>query len=276
MSNGHVRRTKSPNRTGGTSRRLWFLSLTLPVIAITPAIWSTVVPEQPGNLQTVIREAGFDPLDPPSRLRGPGALYVVEDGAYRKVCEPDPALLSGKMHQSPTQSHVLERLQGGGFSVKGGLLKTLNASLGGSRVTSIEYGLRDVAISEITLADLADIQGDLLRQKSCDAEVTRLLQEKHMVCAGYAALSATAFYKVHVDAKFHSNADGRAPIITAAQQAIQEHTQGQVNVKGRDELTGENLFYGIQLAKRCLTLDTATEPSILQPPSAPAGRSTGT
>lgn len=277
MSEVRPRRARAPatgRRGGGSSggrikRRLLLASMALPVIAIAPVVWAVVTPAPSDGLQTVIREAGFDPLDPPSRLRGPGAIYEVEGGMYRKVCDAEPAMLTGKLQKSPTENHVMQRLQSGGFTMEGAFVNALNASLGDDRVVSVKYGLTDVEISEITLADLADIQDQLLRQKSCDEEVTRLLKAKHKVCSGYAALSASAYYKVQENSRLRTNARSRTPVSTAAQRALEERTQGHVEVKGDDELTGEDLYYGIQLAARCITLDTDTEPSLLPPAAAP-------
>jgi hypothetical protein len=70
--------------------------------------------------------------------------------------------------------------------------------------------------------------------------------------------------------------DARTPILNAAQQAIAEHTESQIQSGGTDELAGENLFYGIQLSSLCITLDGDTEPSILSDsdkPQPPAPRS---
>jgi hypothetical protein len=74
---------------------------------------------------------------------------------------------------------------------------------------------------------------------------------------------------MHVDAKFETSAENRAPILSAAQKALSEHTQSQIRSIGSDELTGEDLFYGIQLSELCNTLDTATEPSVLTNSDAP-------
>lgn len=266
MSDGHVRRTKPSraSRAGRRRRHFWLASVTLPIILIAPAVSYVVITgPAPSDVEAVIKQAGFDPLKPPSRLRGPGALYEVEDGLYRKVCDADPDLLRGRLRKSPTQSQFRERLETGGFSMSGEFLQRVNVRLGGERVTSIEYRLTDPAVSEIALSDLSDIEDKLLSQKSCEETVERLLKAHRKVCSGYAALSATTSYKVHVSAKFESGSDGRASTIGAVQQALQEHTEGQIRSTGTDELTGEDLFYGIQLSSLCITLNTDTEPSVL-------------
>jgi hypothetical protein len=42
----------------------------------------------------------------------------------------------------------------------------------------------------------------------------------------------------------------------------------QIRIQSGDELTGENLFYGIQSSRRCITAENASEPSILPKPQA--------
>jgi hypothetical protein len=222
------------------------------------------------EIELVIKEAGFDPLVPPNRLRGPGALYVVEGGGrYTKVCDADPQLLEAKIRRSPTPGEVHDRLERGGFSAKGTLLASVNAKLGGTRVMSIEYRVSDPAISEISLSDLAEIEDNLLQQERCDRTVQRLLKANKKVCSGVAALSATTHYQVHFDRNLEVSADTRVPLLSAAQQAIEEHTQSKFQSSGTDELAGENLFYGIQLSSLCITLNTATDPSIRDNSEAP-------
>jgi hypothetical protein len=278
MSDRHVRPTKS-SKAARARRRLRLASIALPVLLIVPGVYYVVSPSVPplDAIETVIKGAGFDPLVPPNRLRGPGALYVVEGGGrYTKVCDAAPDLLQAKIRKSPTPGQVHDRLESGGFSLGGTLLDSINASLGAIRVTSIEYTLADPAISEISLSDLAEIENGLLQQKRCDQTVQRLLKQGKKVCSGAAALSATTRYKVHVDAKFETNAEDRGPILNAAQKALAEHTQSQIQSTGTDELAGEDLFYGIQLSELCITLDTATEPSVLtnaDVPQPPAPRS---
>jgi hypothetical protein len=239
---------------------------------LVPGVYFVFTPPAPAEdeIEAVIKEAGFDPLVPPNRLRGPGALYVVEGGGrYTKVCDAEPDLLEAKIRKSPTPGQVHDRLESGGFSVGGKLLNSINATLGATRVTSIEYTLADPSISEISLSDLAEIEDGLLRQKRCDETVQRLLKANKKVCSGAAALSATTRYRVHVDSKFDAGGDDRAPVLSAAQKAIEEHTQSQTRSTGTDELAGENLFYGIQLSAFCITLDSATEPSVLTNSDAP-------
>ena len=266
MSDGHVRRSK-PSKAASTSRHarsVRLLSVALPLALVAPAIWYVATPTlSEGQIEIVVRKAGFDPVEPPTRLRGPGALYVVEGGSYRKVCDAEPNLLEGKIQRSPTESQSRESLENSTFSLGGEFIQSLNAKLGGSRVNSISYRLSDVIISEISLSDLHGIEDVLLQQKQCDETVGRLLDAHKKVCSGYAALSATAIYQVRVEAKFRSESSSKAPTIKGVQEALQEHTQGEIKQLAGEKLAGENLYYGIQLSPLCITPDNATEPSLL-------------
>src|SRR5258708_5575292 len=45
------------------------------------------------DVETAVKEYGFDLLKPPRRLRGPGALYQVEGNSFKKVCDVRGAML---------------------------------------------------------------------------------------------------------------------------------------------------------------------------------------
>ncbi len=256
MSNSNVRRTKSSRSNGaGRGRKSVFLAtLALPVILIAPSILYVFPGPAPADIDTVITQAHFQPVHPPSRLYGPGALYVVEGGSYWKVCDAEAALLTGKIEKSPTESQFRKVLETGGFSVAGQLLAHLSAKLGATRETSFEYRVTEVAISAISLANLYGIQDILLSRNECDKAVGHMLDAKKQVCFGVAALSATISYHGRNDATFDSGADGR------------ERSQGEMRTAAGEERAGEDLFYGIRLWPYCITPDTATEPSILAEP----------
>lgn len=129
--------------------------MALPLAVIAPAVayvyfpWSS---DAGDAIEALIKQAGFEPVQPPNRLRGPGAIYEVDGGFYRKVCDAAPEVLQGKTRKSPIESQTRERLENASFSVSGRLVETSNAKLGGSRVTSIEYRLREAAITEIAMS----------------------------------------------------------------------------------------------------------------------------
>jgi hypothetical protein len=267
MKSGHVRRTKSPtHRHQWAKRGVWLASLAFPLLV--PVIGYLLIPKPPDGIDEIkrqVQQADFDPMMPPTRLRGPGALYQVEGHFYYKVCDAGPELLQGKVKSSPTLQEFRGRSENAGFSLRGNLINSVNANLSDARVSSLEYRLTDVEISEIALSDLGEIRDKLLQQKECDRIVDRLLKDHKQVCAGYAALSATMSFKVTFDAAIRADT---AALMPAVQHAI-EHTQGRLQLRDRDELSGENLIYGIKLEHQCITLNTATDPSVLTNPDVP-------
>lgn len=216
----------------------------------------------PDEVVRAIVDAGFDPLVPPTRLRGPGSLYEVEGRSYRVVCPVDPSQLSGKLQKSPTVDRVRNRLESGGFSLAANYLAKINGKLGGDRLTSIQFSLTNVEISEIAEQYLSEIQDALLSQPSCQSIVTKLLRAKKKVCSGYAALSATTSYKVNVASKFAAE-ENKQPVLEKVKSVIEEHAGSEIKISSDDELKGEGLFYGIQLSRLCMTLDDGSGPSEL-------------
>lgn len=217
----------------------------------------------PEAIEAVIRHMKFDPLLPPSRLRGPGAIYaVVDDGSYWKVCD-NPELVRDKIHSSPIPDQSRNKLEKTGFSVRGDVVDTLNAGLGSSRIVSIEYRMSNVSISEIALSDLFAIQKQLMNDKNCDEVVSELLKQNKKVCPGYAVVTASTSYKVKFDTSVASGGETHMPVLEAVQHQIELETKGEIKLTGAHELVGQDLYYGIQLSPKCLTSNTATAPSRL-------------
>jgi hypothetical protein len=241
-----------------------FALIAFPIATILPIVWYLFLHQpQSDDIEKIIKQAGFQPLLPPNRLRGPGALYEVDSGYYRKVCDVDLKLLEGKLKSSPTTSQFRQKLERGGFSLTADFLDTLNSKVTGGRITAVQLKLSDVAITEIPMSDLSEIEDLLLSQKQCDSVVQKLLKANKKVCAGYAALSATTIYKVNVDNKFAADTK-------AVQTALQERAGAEIAMRTADEFRGDNLFYGIQLSELCITSGDATEPSVLPPLDASA------
>lgn len=223
--------------------------------------WNT--PPAVDYMATTIIEAGFDPLTPPNRLRGPGALYVVDGKSYRKVCDADPKLLTARLQTSPVPDRVRTRLEKGGFSLGGDYLAMINGRLGGNVLRSVEYRLTNVAIAEIAMSDLFDIQQALLSQPSCLHTVGQLVRASKQVCAGYAALSANTSFKVNFDKQLRAKEEAKLPVLEKVRSVIQQNAGSEISIRNADELNGDGLYYGIQLSELCITPDTASEPSVL-------------
>lgn len=230
------------------------VSISLAALVIAPGagyLAYRMIRPLPDEVVRAIVDAGFDPLVPPTRLRGPGSLYEVEGRSYRIVCPVDP-----------TVDRIRNRLESGGFSLAANYLAKINGKLGGDRLTSIQFSLTNVEISEIAEQYLSEIQDALLSQPSCQSIVTKLLRAKKKVCSGYAALSATTSYKVNVASKFAAE-ENKQPVLEKVKSVIEEHAGSEIKISSDDELKGEGLFYGILLSRLCMTLDDGSGPSEL-------------
>ncbi len=275
MSRRHVGRTTPPAFGSflGGSRSIWLASLALPVVVVIPVIWAVVRPPPAPPVQDIENVVktyyGFDPLTPPSRLRRPGAIYHVEGNSVRKVCEATPEMLDGKVSESDTVSRSRSRLESNEFSLSGGFVNSLNGKLGGTRVASIEYGMKDVMISEIAEATLGKIERLLMSEKDCEDTVNALLIADKKVCSGYSSLTASIVYKVRFERS--SEVAAQAKLADVIKEAIEEASGGKISARNAEEFSGEKLVYGILLSSRCIVLDTSPGRTLgAGPPSSPA------
>ncbi|MGE0038997.1 MAG: hypothetical protein AB7S93_25660 [Xanthobacteraceae bacterium] len=278
MNGRHVRRTQPPAfgsfRSG--NRGIWIAALALPIAVIVPIIWYVYFPSGPPahDIETVIKTYyGFDPLTPPSRLRGPGAIYAVDGRLVRKVCEASPEVLGGSIDESITVNRRHDDETAGRFSLSGNFVQRLNGKLTGARVTTVEYSMKDVIIREIPEAALGRIERLLMSEQDCEDAVSALLTAKKMVCSGYSSLTASISYKVRFDRTTDVSAEAKAVLADVIKETIEENSGGKVSVRNADEFSGENLIYGILLSSRCILLDVpAGRTSGAISPSQPAAR----
>jgi hypothetical protein len=278
MNGRDVRRTKPPALGSFLSgnRGIWIAVLALPIAVIVPIIWYVYFPrEAPAHdIETVIKTYyGFDPLTPPSRLRGPGAIYAVDGRLVRKVCEASPEVLGTSVDESITVNRRHDDETSGNFSLSGNFIKRLNAKLTGARVTTVEYSMKDVVIREIPEATLGKIERQLMSEKDCEDTVIALLSAKKMVCSGYSSLTASISYKIRFDRSTDVSAEAKAALADVIKETIEENSGGKVNVRSAEEFFGENLIYGILLSSRCILLDLPagrTSGAVSPPPSGEA------
>ena len=210
--------------------------------AVVLAGWVLMPRQAINEIDKAIEEVGFHPVKPANRLRGPGSIYVVEDHSfYHQVCKAQASDLADAVQTSPSQGHVRERLEKGGFAWNGDLLKTLNAKLGGNRVTSITYNLTNVTLHEISDDALKAILEKLMQDPRCEDIVQDYFKQHRRVCSGYAALSASASFRISTSSEVEMD-------LKLVKQHLEEHIGGQVQMVSKDEFSGENLFYGIQLS----------------------------
>jgi hypothetical protein len=264
MSARNARRARTP--LSPRTRRLLAAAaaaLVLPAImgaSYVGARMTTAGPDGAG-IEAEIRRVGFDPVNPPNRLRGPGALYAYDGASIIKVCEADDDKVRGRLQRSPTLSLKRDVIENVSLSVSAQLVERLKAALGAGHTMSLRFTLTDVTIKEIPLDHLFDIQEELLNRKSCQAAVDHALAANLKVCQGYAALSATTSYALTVDRDFDIRAE--TPEARSARLALEEAAGTKLRAQSATELSGEDLYVGIRLVRRCIVPNTATEPSTI-------------
>ena len=260
MITGHVRRTKpkSSHRPARRSRQAWLLSVALPALLVAPIAERLLLSgPAPGQIDILVREAGFEPVHPPSRLYGPGALYAVKGNVYWEVCGADAALLDGRTEKSPAETLFHQTHDSTALSLAGKLVDRVIAKLGVSRDIAIEYRVSDAAVTIISLANLRRVQDTLLSQQDCTKAVDEVLDDKGQVCAVAAALSATVTYREQDAATYRTVGEGV------------DRVGGGTTAARDEQRDGQDLFYGVRLWTRCITPSTATEPSVLAEPAKP-------
>jgi hypothetical protein len=261
MNGRHVRRTNPPAfglfRSG--SRGLWIAALLLPPMLAVPLLlrYFDSPPEVVEDIEVAIKKYyRHDPLTPPSRLRGPGSIYVVEEGNHvRKVCstteEQDKFI-----EESSTQDQTRKTGAGVRFALRGSIVESLNAKLSGARVESIEFGIKGATIREIAEAKLGQIEQELMSDPFCEARVDRMLAANKKVCSGYSSLTASISYKVRFARDTELTAETKLAQASIIKEAIETHGGGTVSFETAEEYSGEKLIYGILLSSSCFIPDT--------------------
>jgi hypothetical protein len=222
-------------------------------LAVILAGWTLRPKHSVDEIELAVTELGFHPVRPASKLRGPGSIYVAEDHHfYHQVCHAQAADLGDSVQTSPTVGRTRERLEQTEFTWSAQLVKMLNGKLGGERVTSVSYNLTNTMVHEIADSALKAIQNKLLADPHCEEMVHAYFKAHRSVCLGYAALSASATFRINVTAQVE-------PDLELIKQHLEEHTGGSIRIVSKDEFSGENLFYGIQLSDIVCPIDD-TEP----------------
>jgi hypothetical protein len=261
MNERHVRRTYPPALGSSWIGRRGIVAavIAVPVVLALPGIWFVYAPSAKAavdDIEAVVRHYKFEPLTPPNKLRGPGSIYYVEGGAVKIVCEATAHQLEGAIRESSAGVRTGRSSENSQFSVSQNFVQTLNGRLDGARVATIEYGMTNTVISEISLATLRRIERELMSNKDCEDAVNDLLSENKKVCSGYSSLTGSMTYKVSFDRRTNISAEARAAAAGVIKEAIEEKSGSAMGVKNAEEFSGEGLIYGILLSAHCLLPDT--------------------
>jgi hypothetical protein len=248
--------------------------LTLKAVAIVVAVAAVAVPvavlaaravlADRGDFDTTIREAGFYPIAPPSKLVMPGSIYQVsKDGRfYTTICRADDADVVPVTQVSETQEVAANLVEGGTFDLDAKAAGEINARLNGNLVRAVQYTLRDVAVLEIPLDRNEEVFVKLTSRESCKEAVRKLLEWGELVCQGQAVLRATVEYRLVTSGSVEAVAE---LLDTAIKSALEGALKTSVSFDDGRLVSGVGLHYGVRVNPICVTLPTDDAPRHLPP-----------
>ena len=259
--------TTKPRARSHSRFNLKLLGVVVAVVAITtplavlggPAVFVTK-----GDLDTVIRDAGFSPLNLPSNLVTPGSIYQVsKDGRlYSTICRASETDIASVVNESKTQDVLASSLEKFTFDLDAKAAEAVNAHLNGNLIRGVQFSLRNVAVLEIPIAENNELFAKLTEQKPCHDAVQRLVARGDLVCQGQAVLRATVEYRL-VTA---GSAEAVAELIgTAIKSALEGALQTSIAYDDGRLVSGVNLHYGVRINPICATLPTDELPRHVPP-----------
>jgi hypothetical protein len=230
----------------------WGALATIVSIAPLAVVAATWLHKPPNRLNEAITAIGFHPITPPVLLRAPGSIYhVSSDGQdYDMLCEVSPDRLVGVTHSSFSITQVSSELRKSQYSLDSKVVRSIESRADAKLAESLKLELDDVQVLEVSIEDLSIIADELLHRESCDRAVQRYLANGEYVCQGQRVLKASTKYVTAYD-------NAAAGSVEHTTDLIKNTFDPTVSVQGGQSVSGANLFYGMRLAPRCLSLADA-------------------
>ena len=236
-----------------TVRRLIYIGASLLAVAIvaTPAYIYLVKPRQANQLEEAITSLRFHPIMPPTTLRAPGTIYVVDDDGEVEsaLCWVDAKDLIGVMHTSPTETVDTQFLRKATLNSSAKITESLKEQIKGDVIESVSFTLADVSVLEVSIANLRGLSTKLQDELGCGDEVVRYIHAGKHLCQGQQVLQATAKYTIT------NKREVTGEIAAKLNDAIHTTIDPKASFDGKTVTTGEGLFYGMRLAPLCMALD---------------------
>jgi hypothetical protein len=201
-------------------------------------------------LDEAIKKVQFYPITPPTTLRAPGTIYVVNrDGQPTSaLCEVNPTRLKDFIHESLTETQVAQALRKASFTADASVEQNLKARVKGDIIESVNLSLEDVSVLEVSIANLRTLAAEMQNDSACAESIVEYLSAGEYVCQGQQVLKATTKYSIQTkrDAEGHASQE-----ITSAVRAT---IDPNANFDGSSVKAGVGLYYGMRLAPRCMAL----------------------
>jgi hypothetical protein len=206
----------------------------------------------PNRLNEAIINIGFYPITPPMLLRAPGSIYHVSANGqdYDMLCEVAPERLMGVTRVSSSTSQVTSELRKAQYQIDSKVIRSIESQVDAKLAESVRLELDDVQVLEVSLEDLSIIADELFHRESCDRVVRQYLENGDYVCQGQRVLKASTKYITTSDDK----ATGSLQQTTAV---IKNNFDSTVSIQGGQSVSGDNLYFGMKLAPRCISLRDA-------------------
>ncbi len=204
------------------------------------------------GIDTAVRGIGFYPINPPSTLRHPGAIYHISpDGrSYSLLCGIDNETLIRTQRQSDTARRIATELTKLKIRVDAEIVENKAAAGASDIAKSIAYSLDAVRVYEISLEDLGEIAQNLQNTKPfCRAAVERYLNAGAYVCQIQQVMKASASYQID-DQTNGSGKFGAEDMLSF----VRGKFEGDAKLVNNAAVVGTDLFYGMRTAPQCLSL----------------------
>lgn len=244
-------------------RRKILLSLLAAAVLAMPAGFAIYVwfyKSDPDRLALAIEKLGFYPITPPTLLRNPGSIYhISRDGRWTSaLCEAEPERLKRFTRVSSSQHFVSEELRKAKFGIGAAVGQNARSDAEAAILQTVVLKFEQVKVLEVSIEDLATLAGDLQKRESCQSAVVAYLEAGDYVCQVQTVLLASAAYDVTSEARAKGAATADAVVLDAIKATIDPTAQ----VTGNSKAAGENLYYGMKFAPRCLALRGQVPPRL--------------
>jgi hypothetical protein len=253
MITRHVYRAKAFVSSVLTVRRLIYFGAALLacVIVAAPIYIYFFKPHQTNYLEEAISSLHFHPITPPTTLRAPGTIYVIDDDGEVEsaLCWVDAKDLIDVMRQSPTETLDKQNLRKATLNSSAKITESLKEQVKGDVIESVSFTLDDVSVLEVSIANLRGLSAKLQDEPGCGDSVISYIKAGKHLCQGQQVLKATATYTIT------NKREVTGEIAAKLNDAIRATIDPKASFDGKTITTGEGLFYGMRLAPLCMALD---------------------
>jgi hypothetical protein len=236
----------------GVQTRL-VVTVAVATVAIGFFIWWRSPPGE--TLASVLWQLGYLEVTAPSTHYGPGTINTIEVTSDQKIilrptCDVDPQMLSPLTKESPTTDSTLTQRLAKNYNIVAQVKSIISSEISDNRVKDISIQFKDVKILHIADEHLIALQGTVVHGDCQKAIEWNLRNSGIHVCQTQAVLAADVVYKItykeQVTARGQETSTGNGAV--KFQVGTAEDTVNQTS--------GKRLFYGVQLARYGILLNT--------------------